>query len=152
MDVDFDLWGDPVPQRPEKRGRPTHVPTPEKRLRVSVLRALNQSHEEIAAAMGVSEPTLRKHYLPELKGGMAQKRAEALVLLYTEVQKGNVSAIKEFLRQVERSDLTPAAAKPTRAPKLGKKAQAAIDAAMPDPTSSMGELMARRAGGTFRLN
>ncbi len=150
MEPDFDLWGDPVPQRPEKRGRPTHVPTPEKRFRVSVLRALNQSHEEIAAAMGISEPTLRKHYLPELKSGMAQKRAEALVLLYAEVQKGNVSAIKEFLRQVERSDMRPA--KPARAPKLGKKAQAAIDAATPDPTTSMGELMARRASGAFRLN
>ena len=146
MAQDFDLWGDPIPEKPETRGRPEHEPTAEKRLRVAVLRAINQTHTEIAAALGISEPTLRRHYSAELKGGLAQKRAEVLIRLWHEVEAGNVSAIKEFLRQVDKSDLAgPRAPRPAKPPRLGKKAQAIVDAATPDPTTSMGELMALRA-------
>jgi hypothetical protein len=149
MAQEFDLWGDPVPEETEKRGRPPHEATPERRMRVAVLRALKHTTDEIAAAIGISERTLRTKYLPELKGGLAQKRAEALVQLWSKAQEGNVSAIKEFLRQVEKSDLVMPRQpmRPARPPKLGKKEQALIDAGAPDTTTSMGELMTRRAEG-----
>ncbi len=147
-----DLWGDPIPPRIERRGRPQHVVTPEKRIRVAVLRAMRHSHEEIAAAMGISEPTLRKNYLPELKSGLAQKRAEVLVRLWEKVQEGNVTAMKEFMRQTEKSDLAPRELRPPKPTKLGKKDQALVDAQQPDVSSSMGELMARRAAGEFKLH
>ena len=147
MDQEFDLWGDPIPPPTERRGRPAHEVTAERKLRVAVLRALNQSNDEIAAAMGISERTLRTHYSVELKQGLAQKRAEVMVLLWDQAKKGNVSAMKEFLRQTERSDLAgaPRLVKVAQEPKLGKKAQAVVDAQAPDPTESMGELMMRRA-------
>lgn len=148
MDQEFDLWGDPIPPRVEKRGRPPHDVTPDKRLRVAVLRSLNQTNTEIAEAMGISERTLRTYYLPELKQGLAQKRAEMMVELFKAGKKGNVSAMKGFIRETEKSDLArgPAlvALRPRAEPKRGKKEQAIIDASQPDPGSTMGDLMAQR--------
>lgn len=45
-----------------KRGRPRHVPTPETRQRVQVLRESGATLLSIAAALNVSEPTLVLHY------------------------------------------------------------------------------------------
>jgi hypothetical protein len=148
----LDLWGDPIPPKPEKRGRPTHVVTEEKRLRVAVLRAYDMSQPEIAEAMGISIPTLRKNYLRELRGGMAQKRAEMLVQLFLEGKAGNVAAIKEFLKQTRDGDLLAAhlaSRHPNKGkkPKPGKKEQALIDAQEPDVSSPMGNLMASRMAG-----
>jgi hypothetical protein len=149
----LDLWGDPIPPKPEKRGRPTHVVTEEKRLRVAVLRAYNLSQPEIAEAMGISVPTLRKNYLRELRDGMAQKRAEMLVQLYLEGKGGNVAAIKEFLKQTRDGDLlaghlaSRAPQKKSKQAKLGKKEQALVDAQAPDVSSPMGNLMASRMAG-----
>lgn len=148
MSQDIDLWGDPVPAAAEKRGRPIHEVTDKKRVRVAVLRALNQTNAEIAAAIGITEPTLRKYYAVELRHGFAQKRAELFIRLWDAVEAGNVSAMRTFLAQTEKSDLVqPSIRRPARSPKLGKKEQAAIDAATPDTGSSMGELMARRMSG-----
>ena len=146
MMPDLDLWGDPIPPRPERRGRRPHEATPEKRSRIKVLRALNHTEAQIAAAIGIPERTMRRYYRPELAGGRAQLRAEVLVRLWEVVQTGNVAAIKLFLAQIEKSDLdSPRAAAPARQPKLGKKEQALVDAATPDTTSHIGELMSRRA-------
>ncbi len=148
----IDLWGDPIDEPADKRGRPAHVVTDERRTRVAVLQSLNKTHAEIAEAIGISEKTLRTKYRAELKQGLAQKRAEALVLIWDKAKAGNVAALKEYLRQTERSDLgSPRVMRPAAAPKIGKKAQALLDAASPDTSSSMGELMAKRAEG-LRLN
>lgn len=154
MDQEFDLWGDPIPPPTERRGRPAHEVTAEKKLRVAVLRALNQSNDEIAAAMGISERTLRTHYPSELRQGLAQKRAEVMILLWTQAAKGNVSAMKEFLRQTERSDLggVPRVVKPAAERKLGKKEQAVLDAQAPDTTATFGELMMRRSEALRTIN
>jgi hypothetical protein len=151
MDRETDLWGDPIPPRPEKRGRPQHEVTEEKRLRVAVLRGVAKSQTEIAAALGISERTLRTKYLPELQHGLAQKRAEALVLLWKAGESGNVSALKEFLRRTDLSDLTAPRHEP-KPERLGKKAQALADAAIPDQTERMGDLMGRRAEGLQKVH
>lgn len=149
MDQEFDLWGDPVPPRVEKRGRPEHKKNQTTSMRVAVLRALNKPQDEIAAALAITEKTLRKHYSPELRQGLQQKRAEALVRLWEigTAGNGNVAALKEFIRQTERADLAAPVAlarRPAKAVKLGKKEQAIVDAQTPDESTSIGELMARR--------
>jgi hypothetical protein len=113
---------------------------------VAVLRSLNQTNDEIAHAMGISERTLRTKYLPELKAGLAQKRAAARIKLYELGMAGNVAALKAFLKMADDSDLkVPSSPRASRPPVLGKKEQQLIDAATPDATSSIGELLAQRA-------
>ncbi len=150
MDQEFDLWGDPIPPRAEKRGRPTHEVTEEKRNRIAVLRSLNWTHSRIAEAIGISEPTLRKNYFRELEMGLVQRRAEALVKLRELGMGGNVSALKAYIALTEKSDLDGprGAVRMPKEQRLGKKDQAVVDAGRPDITTGMGELMARRAEGT----
>lgn len=82
-----------------KRGRPQHVRTPESANKIKLLLALGWSNERIAHAMGLSLPTLRKHYFAELKirliarDALEAKRAE---LLWAQCEKGNVGAMKAF--------------------------------------------------------
>ncbi|WP_461335704.1 hypothetical protein [Bradyrhizobium elkanii] len=71
------------------------------------------------------------------------------------VNSGNVSAIREFQKYLERNDLmlygqtrqpekSVPAAKPAKAEKVGKKAAALAAAQQPDAGTPMGELMMRR--------
>lgn len=150
----FDLFGDPVPANWGKRGRPEHVASQLNRNRVSMLVALGWSNERVAAAMFVTQPTLRKHYFSELKHrAVARDRLDAhlAMKLWDQVQAGNVGAMKEFQKLLERNDLMqygqtsrpPQADKPQ---KLGKKEEALLSAQKPDPGTPLGELMARRQG------
>ncbi|MFW2829887.1 hypothetical protein [Sphingomonas sp. ID0503] len=97
--------------------------------------AFDKNEEQIAAALSISAPTLRKHYFRELRSRLeARQRLEGKLLtaLLAEVDKGNVSAIDKVFKRLDRHDLAagyvgkPKAAKP---PKLGKKEQAVVDAA-----------------------
>lgn len=157
----FDLFGDPVPPNWGERGRPQHVPTQQNRNRVSLLVALGWSAPRIAAALFVTPPTLRKHYFSELK--FAQVARDRLVAqlglkLLEGVNAGNVSAIREFQKFLERNDLMlygqtapqprkPSTDKPTKAAKVGKKEAEVIEAHSPDQGTTLGELMARRQQG-----
>jgi len=135
-DWDFDLLGDPIPDGFGKRGRPPHLVTAENRRKVMVLAAFDKNEMQIAAALGISGPTLRKHYFRELKSRLeARQRLEGKLLgaLMKEVDAGNVSAIHKVFKRLDRHDLAlgvqPAAkARTAKPPKLGKKAQAEIDA------------------------
>ena len=159
----FDLFGDPVPANHGGRGRPQHVPTQENRNRVNMLLAAGWSNERIAGALRVTLPTLRKHYFSELKHrDVARDRLDATMLMkaWDGVQKGSVSAIRQFGQLLERNDLMnfgqtskPRAAasddesKPAKAVKLGKKEEALLAAQQPDPGTPLGDLMARRQQG-----
>jgi hypothetical protein len=157
MDEIFDLFGDPVPSNWGRRGRPEHIPTQQNRNRVSMLVALGWSNGRIAAAIYVTQPTLRKHYFSELKfREAARDRLEAGVAmkLWEGVQAGSVSAIRAFREFIDRNDLMlyghtakPAgSAKPAKPEKLGKKEAAARAAQNPDRGSVLGDLVARRQG------
>jgi hypothetical protein len=87
----FDLFGNPYVEKPTKRGRPPHEVTKKTRNRVSMLVALGWANPRIAAALGVTLPTLHKHYFYELR---QRELAEA----------GNVGAFKEFGKLLERND------------------------------------------------
>jgi len=154
----LDLFGDPVPSNWGERGRPEHVPTQQNRNRVSLLVALGWTNVRIAAALFVTQPTLRKHYFSELKfREVARDRlvAQIGVKLLDGVNEGNVSAIREFQKYLERNDLMQygqtsrpqkpvASDRPAKPQKLGKKEEAVLAAHRPDAGTPMGELMARR--------
>lgn len=151
----FDLFGDPVPANWGERGRPEHVATQQNRNRVSLLVALGWSNARIAAALFVTQPTLRKHYFSELKfRDVARDRlvAQLGVKLLDGVNAGNVSAIREFQKYLERNDLMlygqtrqPQKQEKAEKPeKLGKKAAALAAAHNPDAGTPLGDLMARR--------
>lgn len=116
---------DPQPPR-ERSGRPQHIPDDESRERVEVLVASRMPAWQIAKALGISEPTLRTYYAPELDGGRARKSAEMLVTLYRAGVGGNVSAAKEWLRQAGELE-DPPPPEPEE-PKLGKKEAAHLAA------------------------
>lgn len=108
MATDFDLLGDPIPEGFGKRGRPPHVPTDEKRMKVRVLLAFTQDEEEVAAGIGVSVPTLRKHYFRELREKVSARRRLKATLLYRLMEQseaGNATAIDKLFKRIDKMDL-----------------------------------------------
>lgn len=73
-------------------GRPEFKPTAAHRRKVEELVSCGVSQEDCARAIGISKPTLVKHFEEELACGAAKKRAEVIGLLYKSAKKGNVSA------------------------------------------------------------
>ncbi|WP_353641333.1 hypothetical protein [Mesorhizobium sp. WSM2239] len=158
----IDLFGDPIPANWGMRGRPEHVPSSQNRNKVSMLLALGWSNKRIAASLFITMPTLRKHYFSELRyRAVARDRLDAAVAmkLWDGVQDGNVGAIREFRKMLERNDLmlygqtsrtadghAGATTKPAKVLKLGKKDAERQAAHEPDPGTPLGELMARRQG------
>lgn len=64
-DHGFDMFGDPLPG-PAKRGRPRHRPSQLLRDRVAELASEGLNQEQIAAAIGITKPTLVRNYHREL--------------------------------------------------------------------------------------
>ncbi|KKC24969.1 hypothetical protein WP12_17030 [Sphingomonas sp. SRS2] len=103
----FDLLGDPIPPEHVGRGRPPHVVTDEKRFKVMLLLALEKTEAEVAAAIGISDKTLRKHYSRQLK-----VRDDARLRLEGEIWKtvamkaatGDTGAIRELNRMLDKHD------------------------------------------------
>jgi hypothetical protein len=103
------------------------------RRRVMTAKAGGMSEDAIALALGITRPTLQKHFLAELTTGAAQKRMDALEALFTQAKKGNVAAIKAVLLlndaagappRPEGHEDKPAPAAAPAALRLGKKEQA----------------------------
>lgn len=129
---------EPKPSR-RKTGRPEFKPTPAMRAKVAVAAGGGARHVDIAIALGISQPTLRKHFEAELSHGAASKRLEVLGALFRSAKKGSVSAAKAYLALEpeiacpplppgqEAAAPGPKAAGPAGVP-LGKKEQAAADA------------------------
>lgn len=93
------------------------------------------THEAIALALGISEPTLRKHYAAELSAGAHLRRAEVLEKLFTSAKKGSTSAARAYLQHAaqfapleEGAEPKPGPAPAEKPAKLGKKQQAQADA------------------------
>ncbi|HEY0182340.1 MAG TPA: hypothetical protein VGC09_05975 [Rhodopila sp.] len=152
MVQNFDLLGDPIPDGWGKPGRPPHIATEKNRNKVMMLLALGWSNDRIAQALSITTPTLRKNYLQQLRV-RDEARDRLLACLFERcwdgVQDGNVGAIKQFERMLERNDLLlgvpPVRSdKPRKEPKLGKKQQALQDARSPDTGTALGDLIARR--------
>ncbi|MGE3396015.1 MAG: hypothetical protein AB7H79_03835 [Sphingomonas sp.] len=122
----MDLLGDPIPEGFGRRGRPPHIATLENRRKVMVLAAFDRNEEQIAAALSITPPTLKKHYFRELRARLeARQRVEGklLVKLLDEADKGNVSAIDKLWKRLDRHDmqLLGGQVKKSKPRKLGKK-------------------------------
>ena len=105
---EVDLFGDPVIIREAKRGRPEHVRTDRNAQKVALLFALGHEVKDVAAALGITQPTLRKHYFSEVQQRDAMRlklKAEVMVGLFDQAKAGNVGAMKKLLEQVEKGDL-----------------------------------------------
>lgn len=103
---EVDLFGDPVLPRHEGRGRPEHVRTLENSNKVLLAFARGLTVKEAATAIGVSVPTLRKHYSSEV----AQREAAAIRFEMVQLHRlnegaksGSVSAEKELGRRLEKA-------------------------------------------------
>lgn len=137
MDFDpaLDLLGDPIPPNHGRRGRPQHVPTKESRNKIILLLAQGWTDARMAAAIGISLPTLKRHYFSELKvRDAARDRVEAIGLLslWNMGREGNVAAMKEYFRRHDAAMgdvFADQVEKETR--KLGKKEQTRLEAENP---------------------
>lgn len=129
---DVDLFGEPVIYRDTRAGRPEHARTLENASKVSLLFACGYAVKDVAAALGITQPTLRKHYFHELgQRRVAGLKMKALQLarLNAEADKGNVSAEKALFAIIEREQvkqysdrMAGRADTPERKPRpLGKK-------------------------------
>lgn len=116
----------------QNSGRRAYKPSDEEREKVRVLKAGGMTNEAIATAIGLTIPTLTKHFSVELDCGTAKVRADLLMARYRSAMGGNVSAQTKMLELVgasaagdklkEREGASVAsAASQARAPKLGKK-------------------------------
>lgn len=133
-DSALDLFGQAVIfVRPRGRGRPAHVPSIENHNKILLLAATGHGEEDCAAAIGVSVPTLRKHYFSAVKQFAAARlivRGEVLQRLAAEAADGNVAAMKELGKLLDRAAMPGGGARQAKgkAPKKGKKEEA-LDAA-----------------------
>lgn len=128
-----DLFGQPVPrERVRGRGRPEHVWTLKNSNRINLLFATGHDLKDAAKVLGISMPTLRKHYFSEVaqwETARLKLKAQQLEQLHAEGQAGNVAAIKELFKQMDRGAWAGGArdmsqpVKPAKAPKPGKKEQ-----------------------------
>lgn len=98
-------------------------PTAAQRRTVAIVAGAGVSHEEIALGMGISRPTLEKHFAFELTTGAYQKRQEVLKAMYKAAKSGNVAAQKAYAAMSPRAAAPPLPPEPANAPE-GKKAQA----------------------------
>ena len=67
----------------KRGGVPAHVPTDQTRSLVALCMFANMTHEQAAAVVGISEPTLRKHYEAELSNGKSKMLARVVNNLYS---------------------------------------------------------------------
>ena len=108
--------------------RPRFKPTAAQRRRVAVAAGAGMSHEEIALGVGISRPTLEKHFEYELSIGAYQKRLETLDALHRAAKRGNVAAIRAYNAMTPRAAAPPPAEQPKPGKPEGKKAQQQADA------------------------
>ena len=109
-----------------RRGRPLYVASNEDREKVRVLKASGMTNDAIAEAVGISIPTLTKHFAVDLDCGTAKVRAEVLMARWNAAKGGNVSAQNRMLDDLKARQVHEERAKVP--PKLGKKEQQQIAA------------------------
>lgn len=79
-------------------GRPPHEPTDETRAQVRALVVAGINEPQIAAIIGVSEPTLRKYYADEIATGLDRTIANVANTLVQKALNGDTASIIFFLK------------------------------------------------------
>lgn len=91
--------GEPSPPPKSTRGgRPEHVPTAKDRKTVAMLVACGTDQDAIAEILGISPPTLRKHYAPEIAHSAAKANAKMGGALFNKGTGGDVIAMIFWLK------------------------------------------------------
>lgn len=112
MDRKFDLLGDPIPDGRGEPGRTGHIPTVENARKIRALLVAGMKNQQIARELGISVPTLRKHYFQSGKinarlareMAIAEMRARNILRLDREADKGNVSAMRALEPLIEKAE------------------------------------------------
>ena len=102
-----DLFGGVTRITSGRRGRPAHKWSQEAENAVIMGCALGWNNERIASSLGVSVPTLRKHYFSALKAkDIARDRYEIwkATKLQSLADDGNVSAYRELEKLMQKMD------------------------------------------------
>lgn len=112
------------------RGRPSFKPTAAQRSTVAIAAGGGMTHFEIAMGLGISQPTLLKHFERELSVGAHAKRLEIVKALHAAAKRGSVAAAKAYmlLEPTSSAPPVPTPPKPVKEEPLGKKGQASLDA------------------------
>lgn len=92
---------DKPPAMGRARGRPSHVPTEESRSKVRKLALVPVPPHRIAAALGISETTLQKHYGDILRQALQLIVGQVVAALYQNGLEGDVEAADFFLSNVD---------------------------------------------------
>lgn len=151
LPAETDLFGEPLVDPKDPRGRPKLHITRQTREKVKVLKALGMTQADIATAIGCSVPTLTHYFFRELKEATGEIKARVIQALMDKVDDGNVAAIKAALQLLDIGALDPQASrqapKPAAeadAPKtepLGKKEQANLDAVNAHEGTTWGDVL-----------
>jgi hypothetical protein len=115
-----------------------HEPTKRQRREVSIAAGAGISHEEMALGLGISRPTLEKHYAYELTTGAYKRRQEVLNAMFKAAKAGNVAAQKAYTALSPKVSAPPLPEEP--APE-GKKAQRQADAKTAQNGTEWAELL-----------
>ncbi|RVL53945.1 helix-turn-helix domain-containing protein [Sinorhizobium meliloti] len=133
METNFDLFGQPIPDWKGRRGRPPYEPTDRDRNKIKLLLALGWSIERMANGLGVSPATVKRYFRAELKQRDAMRDrldARRFEIAMEQANAGNVAALKELGKMIDRSDTMLIDArlrqaqgdrKPEKEERLGKK-------------------------------
>jgi len=84
----------------EKRGRgqPPHKPSDEQRNTVRTMTAYGIPQDAISAVIGISEPTLRKHYENEIATALAEANSKMAQCLFQQAMNGSTAAAIFWLK------------------------------------------------------
>jgi ParB-like chromosome segregation protein Spo0J len=80
------------------RGRKAHKPTEDSRNRARELSGYGMTRRDIAFVLGVSEPTLNKHYAADLDEGRATARGKVTGKLFEKAMSGDTASILFYLK------------------------------------------------------
>ena len=116
----------------------TFRPTQKQREEVSIAAGAGVSHEEISLGLGISRPTLLRHFAYELTTGAYERRQEVLNAMYKAAKNGNVSAQKAYTAMTPRVAAPPLPVEPQP---HGKKAQASADAVTAQQGTDWAEIL-----------
>lgn len=139
MEQNFDLFGNPIRVGAGQRGRPSYEATEKDRNKIKLLLAMGWSGQRVADAIDISLATLKRYFRAELKvRSVMRDRLDArrIEIAMEQANAGNIAALKELGKMIERSDMVFGNAAMKQAQdasepkpvKLGKKEAAAQDA------------------------
>lgn len=141
---EVDLLGDPWTPPRDPRGRKRHKRVAQIAENVAVLRGCGLTEEQIAARVGLSEPTLRKYYFRELKDGPTLAKAVLTEAVWKRAKAGNVSAARYLRTEFEKGDAAvpvPRQPRQAKAPEPGKKEAADLAARTAHEGTEWGTLL-----------